>query len=185
MAKMYDSCDFIFSLENVDLDGVSSDSIYFLKNNVSRISATVLVDEDSEVVHIKPNALLEEHIEYKIVFSDALCFENGHRFSRSFCIRFRIKDGAAFSPNSIDSDSDYFSPKNRLRFSLLISVYFDESVNAPEELSFKTLELPDFSSLKSHKLLSGIKRNVSAKANASIILSVLLFIVVLILYTLY
>ena len=185
MGKLYNPCDFIFSLENIDLNGVSSDTIYFLKNDISRIAATVFIDQDYGIVHIKPNAMIEELVEYKIVFSDALHFKNGHKFSKSFYIRFKVKDGAAYSPNVFDRDLDYFSPKNRLRFSLLMSVYFNENENASENLSFTTEELPDLVNKELLKPLTSIKQGALSKINALIAISIILFAVVFLLYMFY
>lgn len=148
MGRLYDACSFILSMENVDLDWVSSNTIYFIKNGVVRITATVSVDPNTEIVRVTPNSPLEEHIEYKMVFSDKLHFENGNKFSKSFCIRFRVKDGATYSPNVIDGDSNYYSLQNRLRFTQLLCIYFDDSVEAPEDLSIEMSEIPESNDVK-------------------------------------
>lgn len=182
MGKFYDPCDFIFNLKNVDLRDVSSDTVYFLKNGISYITATVHVDLNSEIVYISPNALIEELVEYKIVFSDKLRFANGRRFSKSFCMRFRVKKGAAYSPNSIGSDPDYFSSKNRLFFSLLMSVYFDDSINASEDLSFEMTELNESENDNTTGFLSKMRQSVTSRIHPLVLLSCVLFVGVVVLY---
>lgn len=148
MGRSYNPCTFHCSLENVELNLASSDTIYLIKNGSIRIPITVSVDSNNEIIHITSNFPFDEFIEYKIVFSSAFRFENGNKFLRSFCIRFRVKDGSAYSPNVIGGDTNYYSPQNRLLFSQLLCIHFDDSVNASEDLTFEVTELPESDTTK-------------------------------------
>lgn len=132
MGRMYKPSELVFHLENVDMRNVSEETVFLMQDDRYRFLADVRVD-DAGAMHFQLKTALEEFVEYRLYFSEALFFTNGRPFPHPYFLRIRIKDGKLYAPlhGGAHSDEVFFSPSNQLIFTNVVSIYFDEYAAVP------------------------------------------------------